>query len=220
MRVIIVGCGRVGSALALRLTAEGNDTWVIDRRAQARHALPDGFTGHFLEGNGYNRAVLDAAGITHADALVAVTGRDNGNIVTARVARRGLPCAGRPRPHRRPAQGGHLPRPGHPHHRGVRWAVHRLHRMLSHRHLAPESGFGNGETLLIRSGLPGYLTGRPLSAFEVDGEIRVVEVTRGGPLPRSLTPAPWPSAGTWSPSPSPPPPSAVCAAFLGKELGT
>ncbi|MDX3098247.1 TrkA family potassium uptake protein [Streptomyces sp. ME01-24h] len=186
MRVIIVGCGRVGSALALRLTAEGNDTWVIDRRAQARHALPDGFTGHFLEGNGYNRAVLDAAGITHADALVAVTGRDNGNIVTARVARQAyrvpVVLARIDDPRRAEIYRGLGIRTIS----GVSWAVHRLHRLLSHRHLAPEWGFGNGETLLIRSGLPGYLTGRPLSAFEVDGEIRVVEVTRGG---HSLVPS-------------------------------
>ncbi|MDX3236928.1 TrkA family potassium uptake protein [Streptomyces sp. ME03-5709C] len=186
MRVIIVGCGRVGSALALRLTAEGNDTWVVDRRAQARHALPDGFTGHFLEGAGYNRAVLDAAGITHADALVAVTGRDNGNIVTARVARQAyrvpVVLARIDDPRRAEIYRGLGIRTIS----GVSWTVHRLHQLLSHRHLAPELGFGNGETLLIRSGLPGYLTGRPLSAFEVDGEIRVAEVTRGG---HSLVPS-------------------------------
>ncbi|MFG2302583.1 potassium channel family protein [Actinacidiphila glaucinigra] len=186
MRVIIVGCGRVGSALALQLTAEGNDTWVIDRRAQARHALPDGFTGHFLEGNGYNRAVLDAAGVTHADALVAVTGRDNGNIVTARVARQAyrvpVVLARIDDPRRAEIYRGLGIRTIS----GVSWTVHRLHQLLSHRHLAPERGFGNGETLLIRSSLPGYLTGRPLSAFEVDGEIRVAEVTRGG---HSLVPS-------------------------------
>ncbi|WP_326580738.1 TrkA family potassium uptake protein [Actinacidiphila glaucinigra] len=186
MRVIIVGCGRVGSALALRLTAEGHDTWVIDRRAQAGQALPDGFTGHFIEGNGYNRAVLDAAGITHADALVAVTDRDNGNIVTARVARQ---------TYRVPVVLARIDDPRRAEtYRGlgirtissVSWTVHRLHQLLLHRHLAPERGFGNGETLLIRSGLPDYLTGRPLSAFEVDGEIRVAEVTRGG---HSLVPS-------------------------------
>ncbi|MGW3248783.1 potassium channel family protein [Streptomyces sp. NPDC001070] len=186
MKVIIVGCGRVGSALAIRLTAEGQDTCVIDRRPQAREALPDGFTGGFLEGSGYSRAVLDAAGIEHADALVAVTGRDNGNIVTARVARQ---------TYRVPVVLARIDDPCRAEvYRGlgirtissVSWTVDRLHQLLLHRHLAPELGFGDGETLLVRSSLPDYLTGRPLSAFEVDGEIRVAEVTRGG---HSLVPS-------------------------------
>ncbi|MFJ7199132.1 MULTISPECIES: hypothetical protein [unclassified Streptomyces] len=51
--------------------------------------------------------------------------------------------------------------------------------MLLHRHLTPELSFGSGETLVIRSQLPAYLTGRPLTGFDVDGEIRVVEITHG-----------------------------------------
>ena len=66
------------------------------------------------------------------------------------------------------------------------WTVHQIHQMLLHRHLTPELAFGNGETLLIRSELPAYLTGRLLTEFDVDGEIRVVEVTRAG---RSLVPS-------------------------------
>jgi len=68
----------------------------------------------------------------------------------------------------------------------VRWTVHQIHRMLLHRHLSPELGFGNGETLLVRSEVPDYLIGRRLAEFDVDGEIRVIEVTRGG---RSLIPS-------------------------------
>jgi trk system potassium uptake protein TrkA len=59
--------------------------------------------------------------------------------------------------------------------------------MLLHRHLEPELSFGNGETMLVRSALPDYLAGRPLRALEVDTEIGVVEVTRGG---RSFIPDP------------------------------
>jgi trk system potassium uptake protein TrkA len=68
----------------------------------------------------------------------------------------------------------------------VRSTVHQIHQMLLNRHLTPELSFGNGETLLVRSQLPGYLAGRRLAEFDVDGEIRVVEVTRGG---RSFVPA-------------------------------
>ncbi|WP_127358830.1 potassium channel family protein [Actinacidiphila soli] len=191
MRVIVVGCGRVGSELAVRLMAEGHDVRVIDRDPKALRRLPAGFTGTFLSGSGYSRAVLQAAGVEHADALVAVTSGDNTNIVSARTAKE---------TYRVPLVLAQIYDPrradiyrelGIPTIASVRWTVHQLHQMLLHRHLTPELDFGNGETLLMRSTLPGYLDGRKLSELEVDGEIRIVEVTRGGRsfLPTPSTPA-------------------------------
>jgi trk system potassium uptake protein TrkA len=186
MRVIIVGCGRVGSALARRLSAEGHDVRVVDRNPKTCGQLPAGFTGQFHQGNGYSRTVLESAGIEHADAFVAVTSGDNSNIVSARTAKE---------TYRVPIVLARIYDPrradiyqelGIPTIASVRWTVHRIHQMLLHRHLTPELSFGNGETLLLRSQLPAYLTGRRLTEFEVDGEIRVVEVTRAG---RSLIPA-------------------------------
>ena len=185
MRIIIMGCGRVGSALAIQLTAEGQDVRVIDRNPKGRRLLPANFTGQFHVGNGYNSAVLTAAGIEQADAFIAVTSGDNTNIVAARTARE---------TYRVPIVIARIYDPrradiyrelGIPTVASVRWTVHQIHQMLLHRHLTPELTFGNGETMLIRSQLPAYLTGRRLSEFEVDGEIRVVELTRGG---RSLLP--------------------------------
>lgn len=186
MRVIIVGCGRVGAALAVQLVGEGHDVRVVDRSPRARRLLPAGFTGGFHEGSGYSRSVLDAAGIGHADAFVALTSRDNSNIVSARTAKetyRVPAVVARVHDARRADLYREL---GIPTVSGVRWTVHQIHRMLLHRHLTPDVSFGNGETLLVRSQLPGYLTGRLLAEFEVDGEIRVVEVTRAG---RSHVPA-------------------------------
>ncbi|MCX4585712.1 TrkA family potassium uptake protein [Streptomyces sp. NBC_01481] len=186
MRVVIAGCGRVGSALATQLTAEGHDVRVIDRTQSSRRRLPAGFPGQFLEGNGFSRAVLERAGIEHADALVAVTSGDNSNIVTARTAKdtyRVPIVLARIYDPRRADIYREL---GIPTIASVRWTVNQIHQMLLHRHLTPELTFGNGETLLVRSQLPAYLTGRRLAAFDVDGEIRVVEVTRAG---RSLVPA-------------------------------
>jgi len=186
MRIIIMGCGRVGSALAIQMTAEGQDIRVIDRNPKGRRLLPANFTGQFHVGNGYNRAVLTAAGIEQTDAFIAVTSSDNTNIVAARTARE---------TYRVPIVIARIYDPrradiyrelGIPTVASVRWTVHQIHQMLLHRHLTPELTFGNGETLLVRSQLPAYLTGRKLSEFEVDGEIRVVELTRGG---RSLLPA-------------------------------
>ncbi|MEU2601880.1 potassium channel family protein [Streptomyces hirsutus] len=186
MRVIIVGCGRAGSLLAAQLTAEGHDVRIVDRVARTRRLLPAGFPGQFHVGNGYSRTVLEAAGIEHADAFVAVTSGDNSNMVSARTAKETyrVPIVlARVYDPRRADLYREL---GIPTIASVRWTVHEIHQMLLHRHLTPELSFGNGETLLVRSQLPGYLTGRRLTEFDIDGEIRVVEVTRAG---RSLVPA-------------------------------
>ena len=101
----------------------------------------------------------------------------------------------------------------------VRWTVGRIDRMLRHRHLDPEVSFGNGETLLVRETLPVWFTDRPLRELEVDGQIRVIAVTRGG---RSFLP----TADTRSQS-SDSVSFAVAAgalnrlrSFLDKELGS
>ncbi|MEU6510304.1 TrkA family potassium uptake protein [Streptomyces sp. NPDC046942] len=186
MRVIIVGCGRVGATLAAQLVTEGHDVRLVDRQPKARALLPLGFPGDFLVGNGFSRSVLEAAGIAHADAFVAVTSRDTSNIVSARTAKETYRVPGVLARVHDPRRADIYQELGIPTVSSVRWAVSRIHQMLLHRHLTPELAFGNGETLLVRSELPAYLTGRQLTEFDVDGEIRVVEITRAG---RSLLPA-------------------------------
>ncbi|GAB2449084.1 hypothetical protein GCM10027162_52970 [Streptomyces incanus] len=85
--MIIAGCGRAGSLLAAQLAAEGHDVRIVDRVARTRRLLPAGFPGRFHVGNVYSRTVLEAAGVEHADAFVAVTSGDNSNIVSARTAK-------------------------------------------------------------------------------------------------------------------------------------
>lgn len=180
MRVLVIGCGRVGSSLAAQLAAERHDVYVIDRNAKARRLLPGGFGGHFIVGNGYSRSVLEGAGIERADALIAVTSGDNSNIVAARIAKevfRVPVVIARIYDPRRAEIYRDL---GIPTVASVRWTVHRIYEMLLHRHLDVAHTFGNGETRLVTSALPAYLTGRPFAELDVDGAIRVVEVTRTG----------------------------------------
>ncbi|WNM32121.1 TrkA family potassium uptake protein [Streptomyces sp. Li-HN-5-11] len=186
MRVIIVGCGRVGATLATQLVTEGHDVRLVDQQPKARKQLAPGFSGAFHVGNGFSRAALETAGIGHADAFVAVTSGDNSNIVSARTAKETyrVPIV-LARIHD-PCRADIYRELGIPTISSVRWAVNRIHQMLVHRHLIPELAFGNGETLLVRSRLPSYLTGRPVTDFDIDGEIRVVEITRAG---HSLLPA-------------------------------
>jgi trk system potassium uptake protein TrkA len=87
MHVIVVGCGRVGSEVALSLTADGHDVVVVDRRAEAFRRLGDDFSGTTMVGVGFDRDLLSAAGITPESAVAAVTSGDNSNILIARVAR-------------------------------------------------------------------------------------------------------------------------------------
>ena len=87
MHVVIVGCGRVGSALALNLTSAGHTVAIIDKRAEAFARLGRGFTGQAIAGIGFDRDRLMEAGIERAGAVAAVTSGDNSNIMIARVAR-------------------------------------------------------------------------------------------------------------------------------------
>lgn len=87
MHVIVVGCGRVGSAVAHQLIDSGHTVCVIDRRASAFRRLGTSFGGDTRVGVGFDRDVLRAAGITADSAVAAVTSGDNSNILIARVAR-------------------------------------------------------------------------------------------------------------------------------------
>lgn len=84
---MIVGCGRVGSTLALSLISSGHSVAVVDRKADAFFRLRDNFTGQTITGIGFDRDVLEQAGIKKASAVTAVTNGDNSNILVARVAR-------------------------------------------------------------------------------------------------------------------------------------
>jgi trk system potassium uptake protein TrkA len=87
MRVIVVGCGRVGSELSVRLTREGHDVAIIDKNRNAFRRLPADWGGRTVVGFGFDRDDLLEAGIEQASAVAAVTSGDNTNILTARIAR-------------------------------------------------------------------------------------------------------------------------------------
>jgi trk system potassium uptake protein TrkA len=86
MQAIVVGCGRVGSELALSLSGKGHEVAVIDPRPEAFDQLAVGFNGRTLQGSGIDRDALERAGIAQAEAFAAVTSSDNINIVAGRIA--------------------------------------------------------------------------------------------------------------------------------------
>jgi trk system potassium uptake protein TrkA len=88
MRYLIVGCGRVGSALAKYLDADGHEVIVVDENASAFKRLGQKFKGHVVVGTGIDYDVLKRAGAATADGFIAVTNGDNRNIMAALIAQR------------------------------------------------------------------------------------------------------------------------------------
>jgi trk system potassium uptake protein TrkA len=92
VRVVILGCGRVGSTLAAILTREGHHVTVIDRDQsafdKAAQRLGPAFTGETIRGIGIDDDILRQAGIEEADAFISVTSGDNTNIVAAQIAQK------------------------------------------------------------------------------------------------------------------------------------
>ena len=86
MKVVIVGCGRVGARVALQLTGEGHEVTIIDQAASSFTRLGDNFAGTALLGNGIDEDMLKRAGIEEADAFCALTNGDNRNIMSAEMA--------------------------------------------------------------------------------------------------------------------------------------
>jgi trk system potassium uptake protein TrkA len=88
MRVIIMGCGRVGAELALQLDREKHEVTILDTNSyQFTRFLPDTFRGRTIVGNGIDQDVLRKAGIDHADAFIAATAGDNRNAMASQIAK-------------------------------------------------------------------------------------------------------------------------------------
>lgn len=87
MKVVIMGCGRVGARVASRLDRDGHDVVVMDLNPQAFRRLPEDFRGTRTVGNGMDGPALERAGIADADAFVAVTQGDNRNYFASQMAR-------------------------------------------------------------------------------------------------------------------------------------
>ena len=87
MKVVIMGCGRVGARLAGLLDADGHSVTILDTDAYSFRRLPPKFVGTALIGNGINEEALKRAGIEEADAFVAVTQGDNRNVMATQIAK-------------------------------------------------------------------------------------------------------------------------------------
>jgi trk system potassium uptake protein TrkA len=87
MKVVILGCGRIGSTLARLMSKDGHDVCIIDQKSEAFRRLGKDYTGHTILGNGIDEEILKKAGIENADSFVAVTNGDNTNIMSVQIAK-------------------------------------------------------------------------------------------------------------------------------------
>ncbi len=87
MKVIIMGCGRVGAQLAGLLDADGHEVTLLDTDAYSFRRLAPTFGGTALIGNGIDEGALKRAGIEEADVFVALTQGDNRNVMASQIAK-------------------------------------------------------------------------------------------------------------------------------------
>jgi len=180
MRVIIVGCGRMGSELAHQLVEDGQEVTIVDADPRVFERLGAGFKGKTVAGSGLDRDVLARAGAEHADALAAVTARDNLNVVIARVARNVFNV---PKVVARlydPRRAEIYQRLGLQTVSSTAWGASRIIQLLGHRELNVIASLGNGEVELIELEVPPHWANRTVNNANVPGEIAVMSVTRKG----------------------------------------
>ena len=180
MHIIVVGCGRVGSLLAIQLVKDGHNVTVLDKNELAFRNLPAGWGGRALVGFGFDRDHLIEAGAEHADALAAVTSGDNSNILTARIARETFNIPAVTARIYDPRRAAIYQRLGVSTVATVAWTIDQVLRGLFPDRQVKEWTDPTGRVQLVSRGLPTSWCGRPVSEIENQSGSRIVAVTRDG----------------------------------------
>ena len=180
MHVVIMGCGRVGSALAKTLEGLGHSVAIIDRDPAAFRRLSADFTGVKVTGVGFDRDTLSEAGIDRAHAFAAVSSGDNSNIIAARVARETFGIdnvVARIYDARRAAVYQKL---GIPTVATVRWTSDQVIRRLLPEGAAEEWRDPSGAVVLAEVAYSPQWVGHRISRLETESGARVALLTRLG----------------------------------------
>ena len=181
VHAIVVGCGRLGSELAVALEAEGHTVSIIDKRKTAfERYLPENWTGRAVVGFGFDREALGQAGISEAAAFAAVTGGDNSNIVSARIARETYQIPSVVARIQDPRRAVLYQQLGISTVATVKWATDQVLRRMFPGESVAEWTDATGSLKLVERAIPAAWAGRPLSALSGAGNFRLVGLTRGG----------------------------------------
>ncbi len=178
MKVIIVGCGKLGSGLAKALVRKGNQVTIIDRDADAFELLGKNFQGETIVGMGYDRDILEQANISRADAVISCSKSDESNALIGKLARDVYHV---PRVISRlydPRRAEIYRSLGIQTLSTTTWGVQRAMEMLSYDKLDSVLTIGDSQVEIVRAETPALLVGRTVNELTVYGEIRVVAVSR------------------------------------------
>jgi trk system potassium uptake protein len=180
VHVVVMGCGRVGSAIARRLEEIGHSVAVIDQDPEAFRRLGPDFAGRQVTGLGFDRQTLLDAGIDSAGAFAAVSSGDNSNIISARVARETFGVqhvVARIYDSKRAEV---YERMGIPSVATVPWTVNRLLRELLSVKVSELWREPTGQVVLIRVTVTEGWVGRKLSELEAQSGARAAWLVRFG----------------------------------------
>jgi len=180
MRIIIIGCGRVGAGLAQSLSLQGHEVIVVDNDPTAFERLAPSFKGQTVVGVGFDREVLLRAGVERADGVAAVTVSDEANVVAARLASQVFRV---PRVVARlydPRKAEIYRRLGLQTISPITWGVNRIADLLCYSQLEVVLSLGGGEVDIVEAEVPPLLVGRTVNAMTIPSEIHVMAISRGG----------------------------------------
>ncbi len=179
MRVIVVGCGRLGSELAYRLAGQGHEVTVVDQQASAFDNLRSDYSGRTVQGDVLAEGVLLRVGAERTDALAAVTNSDPINAVVARVARTVFSI---PNVVVRSYAPSWIPMHeafGSQVVSSTTWGAQRIEQLLIHGAARSVFSAGHGEVELHELTVPRAWSGRLVSLLVGEGSLAVA-LTRGG----------------------------------------
>lgn len=178
MKVIIIGCGKLGSGLALNLSNKKHMVTVIDRDQETFACLDKNFHGETVVGVGFDKDVLEKAGIKMTDAIIACTKSDEANALIGRIARN---------IYRVPRVISRLydPRKAEIYRTlGIQtlcttaWGVKRASDLLSYSQLDSVLTIGDDNVDLVRIDAPALLVGKTVRDITSFGEFQVVAISR------------------------------------------
>jgi trk system potassium uptake protein TrkA len=178
MKVIIVGGGRMGSGLTKQLGKEGHVVTLIDRNEEVLEELSKEVSFHGINGIGFDKEVLESAGVQEADALVSCTSSDESNALVGRIAKNIYRV---PRVIARlfdPEKANIYNTLGIETISTTSWGIARASERITYSELGAILSIGNNEIEIVRVDVDAMLAGRMVDEINVLGEIRVIAIHR------------------------------------------